>query len=116
MLNLGLLAETKNPVVHCREKWQAESLIREFETLLPGKVNIDATRWWGYYKDQTCYHTDIRIQDGRLTRVRFKYCIDSWYENNGYTVLEFGDVVFGTVDLGEFQVDVADINNLFCAG
>ena len=116
MLNLGLLAETKNPVVHCREKSQAESLVREFKELLPDKVDINATRCWGYYKDQTCYYTDIRIQDGRLTRVRFEFCSDSWYENNGYTVLEFGDVVFETVDLGEFQVDVADINNLFCVG
>lgn len=107
MLNLALLAETRNPVVHCKEKWQATALICEFDKLLPGEINLNTTNWWGYYKDKTCYYTDIRVRNGRLEHVRFEYCSDEWYANSGYKVLEFDDVVF-EVDLGEFDAGFND--------
>lgn len=116
MLNLSLLAETHRPVVHCREKWQAEMLIREFNELLPGKVYMNSMSWWSVYKNETCYYTDIRVMNGNLKSVRFEYCNKSWYQNSGYTPLEFDEVVFGTVDFGELHTDGADINNLFYTG
>lgn len=116
MLNLSILAETWKPVVHCPEKWQAETLIKEFDVLLPGRVHLNAVNWWSFYRDETCYYVDIHVQDGDLKRVRFEYCRESWYKDSGYTVLEFNDVVFGTVDFGEISIDGADIKNLFCVG
>lgn len=116
MLNLALLAETKRPVVHCKEKWQATALICEFDKLSPGEINLNIINWWDYYKDKTCYYTDIRVRNGGLEHVRFEYCSDEWYTKNGYKVLEFDDIVFTAVDLGEFSTDLANINNLFDVG
>ena len=88
-------------------------LINEFNALLPGRVYLNAMSWWSFYKDETCYFVDINVQDGDLKHVGFEYCRESWYKNNGYTVLEFNDVVFETVDFGEISIDGADIKNLF---
>lgn len=118
MLDLNLLEETRKPVIHCREKWQAEMLINEFNALLPGGVNLNAMTWWSFYEDETCYFVDINMRGGKLGNVRFEYCKESWYKNHGYTVLEFYDVVgeLRLKDFGEIAPSHLPVTKLFEIG
>lgn len=81
-------------IIHCDEKWKAEELLKWADK--QGYVWRDGDSFlqennWGNYKKNTCYDFNVGY-----------YCDLSFYENNGYKILKFEEVVIKEFD--EFEV------------
>ena len=72
-----------NCAMHCKTRAEAESFCRYLDII--GKTWSDGTGYlennrWNFYTDQTCYNFNEGL-----------YCRKSFYEANGYKILEFSD-------------------------
>lgn len=109
MLNLTLLREEYKTAVHCPEEWMPESLLRELKSEFGSGVYTGAVEWWDMYGDKTCYWPKIKGKEF----VGIEYCRRGWFEENGYRVLDFYDVVCMVQDYGEFHTAQFDEAALF---
>ena len=88
---------TEKITVHCKTEEEAYAFHRMFFDKRIRRNNIEST-YWNNYKESTCY--DIKDD------VFWNYGSKKWYENNGYTVLEFSDYF----DIDESNAHYGEIN------
>ena len=103
-----MIKEEYRTVIHCPEKWQAETLIEELKQIFHVNVYGSAARWWVRYEDETCYWTKIRTNPFNDS-VDLEYCDIGWFEEQDFRILEFDDVYFALVDYGEFSSEEIDV-------
>ncbi len=88
-------AKTEKIAIHTPTEEQAISLLNELNkkgfTWVSGEKLTDMARY-EYYKEKTCYtFHDIY---GKLLDKEIMYCSLKWYQDEGYTIIEFSEIDF----------------------
>jgi len=85
-------AKTEEIAVHTPTEEQAKSLLKALYkrgyTWSSGQ-KLTAETWYGIYKENTCY--------GFYLRKQVCYCSFDWYQNEGFTIIEFSDIDFAEI-------------------
>lgn len=95
-----------NYAMHCPEEWQAEVFTKHLHSL--GKVwrggySYAGENHWGSYEETTCY-----------AFIHNQYAYKEWYEEHGYTVLEFSDFDWGDEDFTLAAPDETVFISMLC--
>lgn len=77
--------KTENIAVHCKTQKEANMFFNKMKMLNIANVYDihENNYYWNDYKENTCYSVN---PNGYR-----EFCFKSYYEDNGYTVLEFSD-------------------------
>lgn len=110
MLNLSIMFD-RPCAVHCAGYEQAEALVEAIRATYPEKAgpweNIDDYNWYSY-ESETCYTLHNDDYNGGLVVDRLYYCYKSYYEENGYEIVEFDELLLDDVELQESDMPLEE--------
>lgn len=98
-----LLAEGKRFAVYCETEEEALIFLRCYRELYPERCNTwkDDDTHFGRY-DKHCYRPNLNMPAG----YGLKYCSYEYYEDEGFTIIPFSDlVVLPDIEESELSVD-----------
>jgi len=103
VLNISIMVD-RPCAVHCDSEEQGKAIvdaIREFYPEMAKLWNSDNNDHWSYYGDRTCYTLYDECYEGGLELDRLYYCNRTFYEDHGYEILEFEDLLTTDVEIVE---------------
>jgi hypothetical protein len=106
-VDLSRMVENPPCVIHVSSLEEAKTVIYNAKNQFPERVknwDIETKNHWGVYEKDTGYTMFYEGEDKPTT---MSYSDIQWFEENGYEVIEFAELLGSIVDIEESDQPVA---------
>lgn len=111
MLNISIMVE-RPCAVHCDSEEQGKMIVDAIRESYPEMAklwNPHGDTHWNNFESKTCYTLYDESYEGGLELDRLYYCNREFYEERGYELLEFEDLLSEDVEIVDSDMSIEDL-------
>ena len=110
MLDISIMVD-RPCAIHCSSEDQGRMIIEAVKDNYPEMAklwNREDDTHWETYEGNTCYTLYDQGYESGLELDRLYFCNKEYYEDHGYEILEFEDLISDDIEMVESDISIED--------